>query len=163
MSDYVRLDGSDIVFDAESGEIVSECDINDAVKFIASKRHGAKEQEEEWGKTRKTLDIVLKRHQDVGTNVVYGDLVVAHRTSGYSTFDAPQFRDAISEIEFTKEELMALVMAAKSFDRDLLPMVVQDAYDEAVTAHTKQPWIESRIVRKQAPRLSPVAREAVEV
>ena len=155
---FIELENG-VVVDDETGEPIDECDIDDVVKFSVSRRHEAKAQEDAYKQLRTVYDQIIIKHQQ-DKKLTYGDLVCSVKTSAYSTFDAAAFADAISEIEFTREELMALVLAATKFDRDKLPPIVRDAYDEAVTTQMKRPWVETSVVRKQAPVLRRVKAEA---
>lgn len=156
---YIELENG-VVVDDEAGEIIGDADIDDVIKFSVSRRHEAKAQEDAYKQLRMVYDQVIIKHQQ-DKKLTYGDLVCAVKTVPYSTFDAEGFADSISEIEFTREELMALVLAATKFDRAKLPAVVLDAYDEAVTTQMKKPWVETSVVRKQAPVLRRVKAEEV--
>ena len=156
---FIELENG-VVVDDETGEPIDECDIDDVVKFSVSRRHEAKAQEDAYKQLRVVYDQIIIKHQQ-DKKLTYGDLVCSVKTVPYSTFDAASFADSISEIEFTREELMALVLAATKFDRDKLPPIVLDPYDEAVTTQMKRPWVETSVVRKQAPVLRRVKAEEV--
>ncbi len=160
MGEYIELENG-VVVDDETGEFIGECDIDDVVKFSVSRRHEEKAQEDAHKQVRTVYDQVIIKHQQGKEKVTYGDLVCAVRTSDYSTFDAKAFAKTISGIELTRDELMALVLAATKFDRDKLPPIVLDPYDEAVTTQMKRPWVETGVVRKAAPVLRRVKAEEV--
>ncbi len=158
MSDYIEIEAGLVI--SEDGEIIDAANVDDPIAFLARQRHEAKVQEKEWAERVSVLDRVLLKQQGE-KRMSYGTVVVDVRTGTYPKFDRAEYADAISEIEFTREELMALVLAAKDFDRASLPAAVVDIYDEALKHPEKRPWIQTSNVRKAAPAVRKVAAEEV--
>lgn len=139
-------------FDEETGEIVDATDANAVdVSTAAIRRHEAAVQEKAWADRKAIFDIILLRKQDE-KNAVYAEQVqISVRGSGYETFDQAGFAEAMQEIELTREELTALVLAAKGFIKDSLTPEVKVIVDEFTKKMQKKPWIISSAVRKMAP------------
>ncbi len=157
LPDYIDV-GDGLVI-SEDGEIVESAGINDPLAFIARKRHEAHIQEKDWHDYKATLDAVLKRKQDE-RRTAYGDYVITVMSGDYRKFHADKFAAGLDGTEFTREELVSLVLAATGFDRDLLPTVAVSAYDEAVEVKGKAPWVLSSIARKLAPKATKQLEEA---
>lgn len=139
-------------FDQETGEIVDATDAEAVdISSAAIKRHEAAEQEKAWGARKAIFDSILLKNQNE-KNAVYGEQVqISIRNAGYETFDQEGFAEAVQEIELTREELVALVLAAKGFSKDKLPPDVQLIVNDFTTKLQKKPWVLSSVVRKIAP------------
>ena len=146
---YLTIDA--LVIDDETGEIIDAAGIDDPLKFIALKRHEAAQQMKEWEELRRNYDRVLLRNQEEA-KTSYGDVVIAKRTSSYPVFDGEAFGGKALDVELTAAERVLFYFAAKGFNRDLLPDVLKPVLDEATEHRQKQPWIESSIARKVAPK-----------
>lgn len=146
---YLTIDA--LVIDDETGEIIDAAGIDDPLKFVAQKRHEAAQQMKEWEELRRNYDRVLLRNQEEA-KTSYGDVVIARRTSTYPVFDASTFGSMLFDTELTAEERLEVIFAAKGFNRELLPEVLRPALDEATEHRQKQPWIESSVARKVAPK-----------
>lgn len=153
---YLTIDT--LVIDDETGEIIDAAGIDDPLKFVAQKRHEAAQQMKEWEELRRNYDRVLLRNQEL-LKVTYGDVVIARRSSSYPVFQALDFGSMLADLELTAEERLQILFAAKGFTREMLPEVAQPLLDKATEHRQKQPWIESSIARKVAPKATQAVRD----
>lgn len=148
MSDYLEIEPGLIVSD--DGEIIESAHQNDTLAFVARRRHEAHVQEKDWHDFKRVLDAVLMRQQSE-KRTAYGDTVVTVQGGTYQTFDRVGFAAFLSQIELTRDELLALAGAATGFAREDMPDATHDIYDESVTTKEKRPWVLSSVARRPAP------------
>ena len=148
MSDYIEVEPG-LVIDSE-GEIIESASIDDAMKFLAARRHEAKQQLKAYEHYIDDLDRVLLRYQK-DRKLAYGDVVISVRGGTYRKTDAQKFADMLSAMAVEFDDLMGLVAAATGFKRDDVPEILRDAYDDCTATLEKRPWIESDVARKPAP------------
>lgn len=154
MSDYIELEPG-LVIDSD-GEIVESASIDDAMKFLAARRHEAKQQLKAYERYIEDLDRVLLRHQKE-RKLAYGDVVISVRGGTYRKTDTESFAQLVGSMPVEFDDMVALVAAATGFKRELVPESLRDAYDECTATLEKRPWIESEVARK--PLLTPVSVE----
>lgn len=148
MSDFIEVEPGLVIDD--NGEIIESAGIDDAVKFLAARRHEAKQQLKAYERYIDDLDRVLLRYQK-DRKLAYGDVVISVRGGTYRKTDTTKLADVLGVMAVEFDDLMALVAAATGFRRDDVPEILRDAYDDCTATLEKRPWIESDIARKPAP------------
>ena len=148
MSDYIEVEPG-LVIDSE-GEIIESASIDDAMKFLAARRHEAKQQLKAYEHYIEDLDRVLLRYQK-DRKLAYGDVVISVRGGTYRKTNTDAFAELVATMPLEFAEMVALVASATGFKRELVPEILRDAYDECTATLEKRPWIESDVARKPAP------------
>ena len=152
MSDYIEVEPG-LVIDSE-GEIIESASIDDAMKFLAARRHEAKQQLKAYEHYIDDLDRVLLRYQK-DRKLAYGDVVISVRGGTYRKTNTDAFAQLIGLMPVEDQDLFELVAAATGFKRELVPEILRDAYDECTATLEKRPWIESDVARRPAPVMTP--------
>lgn len=160
MGEIVDLDG--IVVDTEDGEIIArsgELDEGDLAAWVAQNLRDAKEQKKGWERREVAFTAVLIRLQGQTRKVTYGNFVAAITQSTYSVQDTGDFVEDVKRLEPSREMLLALLEAAKSFDPAALvnfPELVA-ALGGYTTKKPKKPYVLISPVLRAAPKGRPMA------
>jgi len=141
-----------IYADSETGEIEGIPDGEPKLGFAARKGYQAQVQEKSWGRVAATMKAILVKEAETKRSV-YRDVAVSIRQSKRWVLNLEMLRDELENGEFTKEELLELVLAAKDFDMERLedgsPMrnLVQTFRKQVPT----KSWAELDTVKQLAP------------
>ena len=154
----LETDAGLYVIDDETGELVDYPVGTDKVAGLVRQLHAAKEQEKEWAKAKAILTQAVLREQ-AEHKVLYGDLAATKRQDSYSWLDVDTLRADLGEMEMTRDELRATVLAVKSFDVALLPEAIAGLVKSRTQQKTKSPWVDVSVVKKAAPRVRLVTEE----
>ncbi len=150
VSDFIEIRPG-LVVDTD-GVIIEAADRDDAMKFIASKRHDAKQQMEEWKSYVQDLDRVLLKNQSE-RKLNYDNLVVSIRGGTYSKTDTEAFANECYALTLEPSDLFAIIAAASGFKKDKLPESAKAAFESHTATLEKHPWVESSIARRRAPEI----------
>lgn len=165
MADYIEIEPGLVISD--DGEIIESAGIDDAMAFLARRRHEAHVQEKEWESYGKTIDMVLLKRQSE-KKLSYGDVVISVMGGTYPKTNSTLFAEELADMPLEIEFVFDIIAAATGFRRDtdaegrgVLPESVRALYDECTAHPEKRPWIQSSAVRKQAPTMTRVKEEAL--
>lgn len=103
----------------DTGEIEEIPDGIDPLFWAANQCMEAADQEKAWKARGGMLKAALIRGQEE-KKAVYGDVAVSIRQTWRDDFEVAGFRDYVADAQLDGGALLALVLAAKGFDRDLL-------------------------------------------
>jgi len=156
--EYVELEEG-FVIDAETGEVI-DCPTGEDPLFMAAQRfYDAKQQAKEWGARAGLYQQVLLRGQE-SKRAQYGPVVISTRRDFYTSFDAEGFRQWAENEELPAQAWRAFALAAKGFDRGLIPDedlrgLIEDYFEQK----EKAPFAMASPVTQRAPAIRHVERE----
>jgi hypothetical protein len=120
----------------------------DSLAMLVLRRHDAREQERAWEMKRKQYDALILRGQ-VEKVAVYSDVRATVKARRLTSTDVPAFLAAVAGMELTRDELYALLSAAKAFDAAMLPEFARPAHAAATTYGMSSPWVTTEPVLKR--------------
>ena len=132
--------------DADTGELLEG--IPD-LSLLARQLYDAQQQLKAWEQHCNGLKAILLEKQ-VEKKVIYGDVSVSVRQAVRTVFDAVGWRGGLFYDELSKEALAAIIDAAKDFDINQLPTILEAA--RFVSHQPSKPYVVVELVRKDAPK-----------
>lgn len=153
---YIDLlgDGS-LIVESSTGEVIEQRG-GDRLGIVAQRRHDAKVQLKAWEETVANYDRVLLAS---GVTGAFGGVVINRRQRNYADTDTQSFAEYVAGEELKPDELEQVIGAAKGFKRDHLPPAVLPFFDGCTQVKATKPWIDSAVVRQQAPAMHVIQRD----
>lgn len=123
---YDLGDGLTVTGDGEIVELPPGVPDAGRVAYLASRRDGAKDQEQAWEQTRRAIDRAILALPEIaglgaGAKVTAGDRVLSVRSKVDLRLDVAAFLAEIEHAELTADALRAILAAATGFDVSRLP------------------------------------------
>lgn len=148
------IDLGDLWLDPETGEVTAKTDGPsvqpfDLEAYLARKLRDAKAQQSAWEKVAKGLSARFIAMQAEPTRT-YGDTRITVVRGSTAALDFTQFYAWLEQAELTREDLTALVHAAKGFGLTGLPPILAEPLASFLETTANAPYIRATAVAVRA-------------
>lgn len=134
-----------------NGEILDIPEGVNPLTYAAHQRHHADREIKQWTAERARWDAFLISQQGARKSV-YDDVTISVAMPTRSTLDVDAFIASVEARRLEPDDLLAVLAAAKGFDKAKLPESVQGLYESHVMVSEGKPYVRSTPTRPRAAR-----------